>query len=137
MSTNQFKHFMQYVENNEELKKKVEAVLKEYAGAKLTAKEMESIIRERIQPLAASAGFKIDPADMPYQFKAKETTPLTENELEEAVGGRGQLEQKNGLQGYEIHWCEIAPDDEFFKKQWYQGGCPYFVDKWGQPIVFL
>lgn len=105
----------------------------------MTEEEMESVIREKILPLAASAGYWIDPVDMLDLFKKQKSVPLNDNMLDEISGGRGQFfveefitkgPQRGEIyrHGY-IYYCELASDDESFKAI-FNGlrPCPYGYD---------
>jgi|LSQX01.2.fsa_nt_gb hypothetical protein len=71
-------------EKDEELRKEYEAAIREYACIDLTVEEMERVIREKILPMAADAGFEFDPAELMQLLAERKAVLLTEDELEQA-----------------------------------------------------
>lgn len=123
MSMDQALRFMLYVEKKEELRQEFEAAVRECKKAGMRAEEMENVIREKIQPLAAKAGFEIEPAEMVWLLTEREAPPLADDKLEQAVGGSGEF-----YIGKRKYSCEFAPDDRYLRNMFenYHNTCPYW-----------
>lgn len=131
MSMDHAIRFMMYLDKNVELKKEYEAVVQEYEGADLTEEDLERVLRENLLPLAVSVGFEIDPTDLKQLFMAHYAVPLTEDELEQTVGGRGEFKGQIVINPFAVRTykfsCELAPNNAYLLNMYYsEDYCPNF-----------
>lgn len=90
MSKENVGRFLAFIQGNEEYKKKFECISNKYEGKKFTEKEKDKIILEEVIPIAKSIGYDFT-VDEFHEVLKPVNRELTDEELDEAVGGRGQI----------------------------------------------
>ncbi|MGI6711838.1 MAG: hypothetical protein ACOX4L_03765 [Bacillota bacterium] len=113
MSKEQAISFLLLTVRDEELKRKYKGILNKYEGKSLTEGEQKKIILEEVIPLAKSLGFDFSTEDFRELLQPVKKL-LTDEELDEAVGGRGQFSEVYSILEF-TYTCELAPDDETFR----------------------
>lgn len=121
MSKEQALRFMLLTEGDEDLKREFRSIVNRYKVKNLTEQEQEKIILEEMIPLAGSKGFDLSTEDFKELLQSVEKQ-LTDAELGQAVGGRGQFFDPVG--GYTF-FCELTPDDETFLRTYKGSGGVY------------
>ncbi|MBP7331142.1 MAG: hypothetical protein BWY65_01033 [Firmicutes bacterium ADurb.Bin373] len=121
MSKEQALRFMLLTEGDEDLKREFRSIVNRYKVKNLTEQEQEKIILEEMIPLAGSKGFDLSTEDFKELLQSVEKQ-LTDAELGQAVGGRGQFLVPATEH---IIFCELAPDDETFLRIYKGSGDVY------------
>lgn len=126
MSKEQAIRFLLLTERDEELKSKYKGIVNKYEGKNLTEEEYEKIIPAEVIPLAKSLGFDFSAGDF-RELLQPVKKQLTDEELDEAVGGRGQFSRQFAPIEF-TYLCELAPDDETFRMYYekYLHNCPNY-----------
>ena len=99
MSKEQAMRFMLLTEADEDLKREYRGIVNRYEVKNLTEQEQEKIILEEVIPLAKSKGYDFSLGDF-QELLQPAKKQLTDEELDEAVGGRGQFSSQKKSSAY-------------------------------------
>lgn len=127
MSKENALRFMLLTEEDQALRDKCNGATDRCAGWVLTEEERERVIREEIMPAAKSVGCEFSLEEFLEALPG--SRPLADDELDKAVGGRGQYTHtyRFPTSSHSITYvCEKAPNDTAFLRAFNGGGCPWF-----------
>ncbi len=121
--------FMLAIGKDEKIKSAYDAVLNKYQGMDLSDDELDGIL-EKISQLAEKFGFDFTPEDL-KELNKKTEGKLSEEELSEVTGGRGQFTLQRSFLWWESTntcSCDYAKDDATFANYYVQNftNCPYY-----------
>ncbi|HEX2926373.1 MAG TPA: hypothetical protein VHP38_08990 [Ruminiclostridium sp.] len=125
--------FMVIKEKDTEIKSAFDSLMGKYEGKNLSKDEWVKVIQKEVIPFANKYGYDFTSEDLAELQKAK----MSDEELDQVVGGRGQFTQTNTYQTmfgtisntYTMA-CDLAPDDQTFTARFHQGpslDCPDYV----------
>lgn len=108
MSKEQAIRFMLLTKEDKDLKQKYQGIVNKYEGKNLTKEEQEKIILEEVIPLAKSKGYDFSLGDFQELLQSAKKQ-LTDEELEQTVGGRGRFTDHKY-----VYTCELVTGDTTF-----------------------